>query len=401
MLRKKPKNELWEALLELRGAFAYAAFFSLFINLLMLTPSLYMLQVYDRVLQSRSVMTLLMLSLIVAILFATMSLLEFARSRLLVRAGNKLDSRLNNRLFDAMFRLSLRAPGQTSAQAMEDLTNLRQFLTGAPLFAFFDAPWVPIYLFVLFLFHPIFGWFAIGAAVILSALAVLNEWLTRAGLAAANAEAIRSRETMMMNLRNAEVVHAMGMLESLRTRWLEKYYSFLRHQSDTSDQAGVLGNTSKALRMLFQSLVLGLGGYLAIQMEVTPGMMIAGSIIMGRALAPIDQLIASWKQFSIARLAYGRLRHLLTEIPAEGRAMSLPTPQGRLTVEGLVVVPPGAQAPVLRGIAFALEAGETLAVVGPSAAGKSTLARAILGIWSVVGGKVRLDGADIAQWNRD
>jgi ATP-binding cassette subfamily C protein EexD len=395
-----PKRELWQTIGTMRGAFGYAAFFSLFINLLMLIPSLYMLQLYDRVLSSQSTDTLIGLTVLMVIFFITMGLLEFVRSRILVRVGNQLDGQLNDRVFRALFRLNLVSPGRQTAQAIEDLTQIRQFLTGVPLFAFFDTPWVPIYIGVLFLFHPLYGWFAVFAATVLFLLAVVNELSTKKGLAAANQEAIASRDTVATNLRNAEVVHAMGMLESLRERWLEKHRSFLRHQAGASDRASVFGNVSKTARMMFQSMMLGLGAYLVIQHELTPGMMIAGSIVMGRGLAPLDQLIAGWKQFSSARSSFGRLNRLLEEIPEEGRPMSLPPPVGRLGVEGLIVAPPGAQAAVLRGVSFAMEPGEVVALVGPSAAGKSTLARAILGVWPSVGGKVRLDGADIHNWNR-
>lgn len=393
-------SELRKVLRLSATGFFYAGLFSAFINVLMLVPSLYMLQLYDRVITSRSIETLVLISLVTVFLFAVMGLLEWVRSRLLVRIGSQLDARLNDRIFNAIFTLGVKG-GQSNVQAIDDLTGIRQFLTGAPMLAFFDAPWGVIYLAILFLFHPAYGYFALGAAIILTAIALINEWVTKKGLALANAEAIQSRNLAAINLRNAEVIHAMGMLYQVRERWLKKHLSFLSHQSAASDQAGVLANLSKVLRVTFQSLMLGLGGYLTIKQQITPGMMIAGSIIMGRALAPVDQMIAGWKQFVTARLSYERLDRLLQQIPPEEERMSLPVPVGHLSIEGVIAVPPGGKTPVLRGPSFALEAGESLGLVGPSAAGKSSLARVMLGLWPLASGKVRLDGADISQWNRD
>lgn len=401
MSQRTPKSELRNTLTAFAGAFAYVGLFSFFINLLMLVPPLYMLQVYDRVLQSRSESTLMMLTVIVVFLFAVMGLLEFTRSRLLIRIGSQLDERLNDRLFNAMFKLSLHNPAQSHGQALEDLGSVRQFLTGPALFAFFDAPWVPAYIAVLFLFHPLYGAFAVGAGLLLFCLALINETATKKPLAAANAEAITSRNMVASESRNAEVVHAMGMLGPLRRRWLERHRTYLGQQSLASDRASVWANLSKTLRLLAQSLMLGLGGYLAINFEVTGGMIIAGSIILGRALSPLDQLIAGWKQFAVARSGYGRLNRLLQDVPPEPETMPLPPPEGRLRLEQVVLVPPGGGVPVLRGITFALDKADVLCVVGPSGAGKSSLARAILGIWPLAAGKARLDGADIAQWNRD
>jgi ATP-binding cassette subfamily C protein EexD len=401
MSRKTPIPELRAALASFAGSFAYVGLFSLFINLLMLVPSLYMLQVYDRVMASRSESTLLMLTLIVVLLFITMGLLEFVRSRMLIRIGTQLDEKLNDRLFNAMFKASLRHPSQTHAQALDDLNQIRQFLTGPALFAFFDAPWVPIYIGVLFLFHPLYGSFAVVAAVLLFGLALANEFATKQPLAAANAGAIASRSLVASESRNAEVVHAMGMLGRLRERWMQKHRGYLALQALASDRASVWSNMSKSTRMMLQSLMLGLGGYLAIQFEVTSGMIVAGSIVLGRALAPLDQLIGGWKQFGAARSGYARLQKLLEEVPPEEENMPLPAPQGHLLVDNLVLIPPTGGPPVLRGISFQLNKGEALGLVGPSGAGKSSLARAILGVWPLAAGKSRLDGADIARWNRD
>ena len=295
MAKQQEATDLQRALKACKGSFVSVGFFSMFVNLLMLVPPMYMLQVYDRVLTTQSFDTLLMLTLVVVFLFMIMGGLELVRSRMLVRVGNRLDTTINERLYSAMFRRSLVAQGSQSAQPLNDLTSLRQFLTGNGLFAFFDAPWVPVYLGVLFLFHPWLGVFATCAGVILLALAIANEKATKKLLADANSEHIQAQNLANSNLRNAEVLHAMGMLPGIMGRWSKKHHEFLSKQSQASDRAGALTNTSKILRLLFQSLILGLGALLVLRGEMTPGMMIAGSILMGRALAPIDQMIGGWK----------------------------------------------------------------------------------------------------------
>lgn len=401
MAKQQDATDLQRALRACRGSFVSVGFFSMFVNILMLVPPMYMLQVYDRVLTTQSEETLLMLTLVVVFLFMVMGGLELVRSRMLVRVGNRLDTNVNSRLYSAMFRRSVVTQGQQSAQPLSDLTNLRQFLTGNALFAFFDAPWVPVYLGVLFLFHPWLGIFATFAGIVLFTLAIANEKATKGLLAEANSEHIKAQDLANSNLRNAEVLHAMGMLPGIMGRWAEKHHHFLAKQSQASDRAGALTNTSKVLRLLFQSMILGLGAYLVLQAEMTAGMMIAGSIIMGRALAPIDQMIGGWKGFVGARGAYGRLNELLTQIPDEQRRMSLPAPRGDLAVETVAAAPPGVRMATIRGINFSVPAGEHIGIIGPSAAGKSTLARVLLGIWPSQVGSVRLDGAEVTQYNRD
>ncbi len=383
-----------------RRALWEVGFFSLFINLLMLTPPLYMLQLYDRVVTSRSQETLLMLTLIVVILFGVMGVLEFVRSRLLIRAGNRLDRMLGAAVFDAMFRLSLERGGGTP-QPLHDLASIRQFITGNGPFAFFDAPWIPIYLGVLFLFHPLYGGFAVGAILFQLVVAITNELTTRRPLAESTSRTIASNQTATANLRNAEVIQALGMGTRLRQLWSEQHLAGVGQQSLANDRATIWMNLSKVGRILSQSLMLGLGGYLAITDQISPGMMIAGSIIMGRAMAPIDLMVGSWKGFSSARSAYRRLDELLRHYPPADSSMSLPPPLGALTLEKVVAAPPGRREPVLKGISLSLQPGELLGVVGPSAAGKSSLARVVLGVWPAMAGEVRIDGAAIAQWNRD
>ena len=393
-------SELKEAILASKKSFIIVGFFSLFVNLLMLVPPLYMLQLYDRVLTSRSEGTLYMLTGIVIILFITLALLEIVRSKILVKIGNKLDSILSKRIFDSLFKLANKRPGKSSSMPLSDLTAIRQFMTGNGLFAFFDAPWIPVYIGVLFIFHPLFGYFAIFAALVLICLAIVNEFSTKEKLLKANQMSRASTMYVDSNLRNAEVINAMGMRENIQGLWQERYFGFLNAQNDASSKAGVWSNISKSLRMLFQSLMLGLGGYLAIQDEVSAGMMIAGSIIMGRALAPLDLIINSWKGFSSARTSYERIDLLLADFPKDKEYMELPAPSGEVMLEGVVVIPPGAKQPSVKGISMVINKGDVVGIVGPSAAGKSSLARVILGLWPLVQGKARLDKADISQWDK-
>lgn len=399
---KKPVvSELKKSLLSAKKSFIMVGLFSMFINILMLVPPLYMLQLYDRVLGSRSQDTLIMLTLIVVVLFITMGLLEVVRSRVLVRVGNKLDSMLSQRIFDNLFELERKAPGRSSSMPLNDLTQVRQFMTGNGLFAFFDAPWMPIYIIVLFIFHPAFGFFAIFAAIVLVGITIANEYSTKDKLAEANNLSRASTIYVDSNIRNAEVVNAMGMRNNISKVWADKYYGFLNAQNIASDSAGVWSNLSKSLRVMFQSLILGLGAYLAINMEVTPGMMIAASIIMGRALAPLDLIIGSWKGFSSARSSYERIEGLLNDFPKDKEYMQLPAPKGEITLENVVVIPPSGTVPSLKGISMRIEKGDVVGIIGPSAAGKSSLARVMLGLWPLSNGVARIDKADISQWDRE
>ncbi|MDX9815046.1 MAG: type I secretion system permease/ATPase [Sulfurimonadaceae bacterium] len=399
---KKPVvSELKKSILSAKKSFIMVGLFSMFINILMLVPPLYMLQLYDRVLSSRSEDTLILLTLIVVVLFITMGLLEVVRSRVLVRVGNKMDSMLSQRIFDSLFELERKAPGRSSSMPLNDLTQVRQFMTGNGLFAFFDAPWMPIYIIVLFIFHPAFGFFAIFAAIVLVAITILNEYSTKDKLAEANNLSRASTIYVDSNIRNAEVVNAMGMRNNISKVWADKYYGFLNAQNSASDSAGIWSNLSKSLRVMFQSLILGLGGYLAINMEVTPGMMIAASIIMGRALAPLDLIIGSWKGFSSARSSYERIESLLNDFPKDKEYMQLPAPKGEISLENVVVIPPSGTVPSLKGVSMRIEKGDVVGIIGPSAAGKSSLARVMLGLWPLSNGVARLDKADISQWDRE
>jgi len=323
------------------------------------------------------------------------------RSFILVSASNKLESLLRPRVTDATFKRSLLTGGMVAnAQPVQDLTSLRQFLTGNGLFAFFDAPWYPIYIGVMFLFHPWFGIAGILAGILMVVLAVINERVTHKPLNEANGYAAKATNQFQGSLRNAEVIAAMGMAGDVHRRQQALYGEVLNKQTQASRMAGLLAGLSKSLRIISQSSLLGLGAYLALNQEISPGMMIGGSLLLGRALAPIDMLVGSWKGVTVARAQYARLKELLEKIPAEPETMRLPAPEGALAAENVTVLPPGSKVPVVRGVSFALEAGELLGIVGPSASGKSTLARALMGIWPANAGKVRLDGADIASWDR-
>lgn len=401
MAIKNQKTDLQLALKNCRGSFAVVGFFSFFVNLLMLVPSLYMLQLYDRVLSSGSEVTLLMLTLLMVMLMVVMGALEWMRSSILVRVSNRIEMNLNQRLYDAVFRMSLYSGGKSgSTQALSDLTNLRQFLTSAGVFAFFDAPWIPIYMFVMFAFHPLLGWMAVGGGIVLVIIAIINHKATNPPLADANKFQMAASGMTSASIRNAEVIESMGMLDNIRSLWLRNNVESLSHQSTASQRAGFLANFSKTFRMLLQSLVLGAGAYLAINQEISPGLMIAGSILLGRALAPIDLMIGSWKGFISARQQYDRLNKILSQIPKREEKMALPDPTGSVFLEAVVVGAPGSRTPIIKGIQLGIEVGESVAIIGPSGAGKSTLARAMLGIWPCLSGKVRLDGADIFSWNR-
>lgn len=395
-----PASELAQAIRHCRHSFQSAAVFSFFINVLMLMPSIYMMQVYDRVLGSNSIPTLLMLTLLAVVLFITLGALEWIRSQILIRVSARFDLLLNERLYRVLFRQALVSGGKSSAQPLSDLLSLRQFLTGQGLFAFFDAPWIPIYIGLLFLFHSTFGYVAIASSILLILLAIWNEKATHDDLEKANRVSVESANITTRNLRNAEIIHALGMLPALLSRWKEKQQNLIILQAKASNKAGLIAALSKTYRLTIQSLILGLGAWLAIEKEISPGLMIGGSILLGRALAPIDLMIGSWKQFLSARTAYERINTLLAQFPAEAERMPLPAPKGALRAEQAVVVPPGSKTAVIKGVNFSIESGTFVALIGPSASGKSTMARALLGIWPTANGAIRFDGADIAQWDR-
>jgi ATP-binding cassette subfamily C protein EexD len=392
---------LGKALKACKSSFFFAGFFSLFVNLLLLVPSFYMLAVYDRVMTSSSESTLLMLTLITVFLFLVMGGLEWIRSQILITTSTRLDQILGGRVFDSVFAIALSTGGKTStAQPLGDLLQLRQFLTGNGLFAFFDAPWMPIYILLLFMFHFWFGIVAIISIIVLTGLAIWNEVATRGDLQQANKESNEASQMTQSHLRNAEAIEVMGMLPHMRERWEQKQNNVLALQAQASAKGGLINALVKTFRMTVQSLVLGLGAYLAIHKEISPGLMISGSILLGRALAPLDLMISTWRGFQGARQSYARLDKLLQAMPSREPPMPLPAPKGEIRLENVFFTPAGSKHPILKGINLLVEPGMHIAVLGPSAAGKSTLVRAVLGIYRPEKGSVRLDGAEIHHWDR-
>jgi ATP-binding cassette subfamily C exporter for protease/lipase len=395
-----PISEIAQVLRSFKSTFITVGTFSAISNCLMLAPSLYMLQVYDRVLGSKNETTLLMLTLMILGAYVLTSALDLIRSFVLVRVGAKFDMQLNKRVYTAAFEQNLKRVGGNAGQALTDLTNVRQFLTGNALFAFFDAPWFPVYLLVIFLFEPWLGLFALCGTVVLLICAYVNERVSHKPLAEANATAIASGALATNNLRNAEVIESMGMLQNLMARWFKLHSKFLRLQAEASEKAGVITAVTKFVQSSLTSLVLGFGALLVLENRITSGMMIAASILVGRALAPVQQLIGVWKSVASTRSAYERLNALLAANPVRSAGMALPKPVGALAVENVTAGPPGSKSMVLRGVNFAVSPGDVLGVIGPSGSGKSTLARLLVGVWPSIAGKVRLDNADIYSWNK-
>lgn len=392
------RGELAGALLTYKRSFVHIGVFSGVINILMLAPALYMLQVYDRVLASGNEMTLLMLTVMLLGMYTFMGGLEWVRSLVVLRLGTGFDRKLSPRIYDAAFSANLKTGKLNAAQPLEDLQQLRQFATGQSLFALFDAPWFPVYVLVMFYFHPALGWFALGGTALLMLVGWINERVSRPHLQKAGELAIASRRDAGANLRNAEVIAGMGMLANLRRRWAEQHLAYVREQNLAGARMAKIQGWSKALRMAVQSLALGLGAWLVLEHQMTAGMMIAGSILLGRALAPIDQIIGASRQWTQVKEAERRLSQLLEEFPPLAKGMDFPRPAGHLAVEQLLAAPPSQTQPVLHGINFKLAAGETLVVIGPSGAGKTTLARCLVNAWPPLRGKVRLDSAPLDQW---
>ena len=382
-----------------RGALLGAAGISFVTNLLMLTGPLFMLQVYDRVLASGSVETLSALVVLVIGLFAFMGLLELVRARVLVLVGLRVDRLVGITLFESVLSVAPAVGGTRQTQALRDLEQIRQFAAGPVPPAAFDLPWAPIYFTVLFLFHSVLGMVAVAGALILAVLSILNEALSRRPLEEASKLLSRSMDFAEAGRRNAETLHAMGMIGSYCCRWLEEHRRILSMHLRASDVAGTLTVSTRITRLLLQSLILAAGAYLAIRQAISPGVMIAASIIMSRALAPIEQLIGQWRNILAVRQAASRIAARLHEMPEQRPRIMLPAPQGNLTVSDLYAAPLGSQEIVLKGLNFALAPGQALAVIGPSASGKSTLARALVGVWPPKRGEIRLDGAALDQWD--
>ncbi|RLA49890.1 MAG: type I secretion system permease/ATPase [Gammaproteobacteria bacterium] len=398
----EPKTDLQKTLEACKSSFVSAGVFSLFVNFLMLAPAFYMLQIYDRVVASGSVSTLIVLTMIFLMLMATMGSLEWVRSRILVRQGTKIDTLLSGRLFNAGFKQALfSGGGAASSQPLNDLAGLRQFLSSNGLFAFFDSPWIPIYLLVMYFFHPLFGLVGLVSVIVLSLMAIANERATRGLFNRSNREQMVAGNYVTTNLRNAEVIESMGMLGAIRDRWAVKNNNVLYLQGLANDKQGMFAAISKSLRITIQSLTLGLGAYLAINEEISPGLMIAGSILLGRALAPIDQMIGAWKGFVTARTQYARLDEVLQKTPEDAERMALPALSGDIVADRAMITPPGSKIVAVQNASFHIVPGDVVGIIGPSAAGKSSLVRAMLGIWPTAGGAIRLDGAEAFTIDRE
>lgn len=394
------RSELSAALANCRSAFLAVGLFSGMLNLLMLAGSLYMLEVYDRVLPSRSLPTLVGISILLIILYCGQGFLDFVRARVLVRIGGALDEALGHRVYTSMLRLPLKARREgDSLQPMRDLDSVRGFLSGMGPTALFDLPWMPIYLIIIFMFHWVLGVTALFGAVVLIVLTVLAERLTRQPVSAATLSGNRRGGLIAAGTRNAEVVAAMGMAGGLASRWEGANLEFIADQRKVSDVAGSFGAVSKVLRMLLQSSMLGIGAWLVIEQEATAGVIIAASILSGRALAPVDLAIANWKGFVSARQGWQRLTRVLAAIPAETEPMLLPAPSANVVMQNAAIAAPGLQRLLVQDASFAMEAGHGLGIIGPSGSGKSTLVRALVGAWQPVSGRVKLDGADLDQWS--
>jgi ATP-binding cassette, subfamily C, bacterial exporter for protease/lipase len=394
------RSELTAALWAFRREFLLVGLFSMVYNVMLLSPTLYMLQVFDRVLSSRSELTLLALSLITLFLFAVMSFADWMRSRVLVRGGVRLDHQLSSRVFDASFDSHLSDARSAPSRAFYDLIAVRQFLTGQGIFAFFDLPWAPIYLAVIFFLHPLLGWIAVAFAIIQGVLAWVGHRQTVAPAHLAAQATALVQTYAQGKLRNAEVIESMGMLGNLRARWRRSHNVALLQNAHAHDVSARVVAWSKFVRYTQQSLSLGAGAILVIQGEMSAGAMVATNLLMGRALAPIDQLVGAWRGFITSREAFQRLEQLLIDYPERDPNLHRVAPTGEVTLKDVVASAPGRTTPILKGISFSVPAGTVTAVLGPSGSGKSTLARVMMGIWPDVNGEVLLDGLPIRGWDR-
>ena len=400
--RPSRRSELAEALAACRGAFISIGLMSGMSNILMLTGALFMLEVYDRVLPSRSVPTLIGLVILAAGLYSAQGLLDLIRSRILVRIGSRLDESLSGRVYETIVRLPLKVGQRSDAlQPLRDLDSVRSFLSGSGPTALFDLPWLPVYLVICFLFHPYIGLAALFGAIVLGIITMLTETMTREPTRAATGFATARMALAETSRRNAEVITAMGMTSRIAALWSEANTKYLASQRRASDVAGGFGSASKVLRMMLQSGVLAVGAYLVIYQQATAGIIIAGSILSARALAPVDLAIANWRGFLGARQGWKRLTDLLAMLPAQSEPMALRPPAQTLAVEGAAVVPPGSQKVVVQDVNFVLHAGNGLGIIGPSGSGKSSLARLLVSVWQPARGRIRLDGAALDQWSTD
>ncbi len=402
MSSNKPASELRTAINALQPYFRRAALFSVFASLLILAPSVYMLEVYDRVVNTRSHMTLAMLTVVVLFGYVVMEVLEWVRSEVMHEASMAFDRRMSNRIFTAIFEANLKRLPGGSAQPMNDFRSVRDFLTTPVVLALMEAPVALTFLVLIFAISPVLGWSAVVAAILVTFVGWLNERSTQPPLLAANRSAIAAQQYADGTLRNAQVIESMGMLGNIHKRWMGKQQEFLGLQAQASDHAGFYQAVSKFLQNTTSSMLLGLGAWLLLRNQLNGGAsyMIIGSILGGRVLAPLVQIVSQWQTVVNVRDAYGRLDSMLSMVALRPESMALPPPLGQLQVDALIAGAPGIPVPILKGISFGLLPGDVLAVVGPSASGKTTLARLLVGLWPASNGKVRLDGVDVFTWDK-
>ena len=402
MKPQTPPSELALAFEPLKPVLMRAAGFSMIISLLALSPTVYMLEVYERVVNARSGMTLAMLTVVVVLCYAVMEILEKVRGAMMRAAGVQLDEKLSERVYNAMFQGFLKRHVSGGTQVLNDLKLVREFLFNPALLAVLEAPVALVALALIFAINPLLGWSAVLGALAQMGVAYMNERATRKPLNEANRSAAAAQQFAEASLRNAHVMESMGMLDAVQARWQKRQDQFLAHQAQASEGAGLWTAMSKLIQQLMGSVLLGLGAWLFLGNTLNGGggMIIIGSVLGGRVLAPLGQVVAQWNAVVNVRAAWARLEALLAQIPEKPEAMSLPAPKGFLTVEALMAGAPGQQVPIVRGVQFGIQPGEVLAVIGPSASGKTTLARLLVGLWPAISGKVRLDGADVHAWDK-
>ncbi|SFT56772.1 type I secretion system permease/ATPase [Sedimentitalea nanhaiensis] len=398
MTREPGREELRIARRQSRALYWTVGIFSFFANLLMLTGPLYMLQVYDRVLGSRSEETLVALSLLVAFLYGVMGILDYSRGRIMARAGARFQSALDHRVFDAMVRRSAVAPDASAQTGLADLESVQRLISSPVLMAAFDLPWTPIFLAGIALFHPWLGLLALAGGAVLIVITLLNQAFSRGPQMQANATSHRASLLSEEIRSEAEMVQSMGMRDAAFDRWKQSRDSSLEKAMGANDVGGTFTSMTKTLRLFLQSAMLGLGAYLVLQNEVTAGAMIAASILLGRALAPIEMAIGQWPLVQRAVKGWNSLANLLEKVPPEIQRTALPDPAAKLDVQSLTIVPPGDTRAALKTISFRVEPGQAVGIIGPSGSGKSTLARALTGVWRPAGGTIRLDGASLDQY---
>lgn len=396
-----PKREIDAVLLQYRRVFGYIVFFSAVINILQLIPTVYTMSVFDRVMNSRNETTLLLLTLMAIGMFVMNGFIEWVRNMVMIKISAGFDRHLGERAFTAAYERSLKDNVGNPAQVLSDLSTLRQFITGPGLIALLDIPWIPLFLALAYLFHPWLGVFTTVGALLLFGLTLYNEILTRDEMAEANRLSGKAAGYVNTTLQNPEVIQAMGMLGVMQKKLLTYQFRVVQLQASASDKAARITAATKFVRGVWQATVMALGVLMVLEEQITMGMMMGVGLLFSKAMAPLETVVATWKQMGYAKASYDRLTQLLADYPMQSCKMPLPPPTGVITVDQLVVVPPGAHQPVVNGVTLNIEKGEVLAVIGPSASGKSSLARALVGVWRAARGSVRYDGADVSQWDRE